>query len=261
MLRRLTFSCLLLTALLTVLGPVAKAQAARSQPDDYASDPFNPIIARDAWILIGQTEQRAGVPIGLLHAISLVESGKGIRGWMLPWPYTIGVNSPGKHAFLGAVSTLNELRRLRGLGFVRFDVRAGSIARSNLRYQEALDLVGANATQSSFAVEAQPFGRRFNNEAEAEAFALRMIGAGHTNLDIGMMQINWKVHGQHFGSVRDALNPVRNVNYAVTYLLEHHQTRDWWGSVGRYHSGTPFYANQYIKRVWSMYQRVHRIKA
>ncbi len=249
---------LLLFLFLTAAGH-AQGRDAQGR-DEYANDPFDPRIARDAWTLIGQTEQRAGVPLGLLHAMSLVESGKGIRGWMLPWPYTIGVNSAGKRSFLTASSALQDLRRLRGLGFVRFDVRAGSAYRASLTYQQALDYVGANARQSVFVIESQPFGRRFNNEAEAEAFVYRMFAGGHRNLDIGMMQVNWKVHGQHFGSVRQALDPQRNVNYAVTYLLQHRQTRDWWGSVGRYHSGTAFYANRYIKRVWAMYQRVHRLR-
>ena len=46
--------------------------------NEYANDPFDPEIARDSWLLIGQTEQAYGVPAGLLHAMSLVETGQGL---------------------------------------------------------------------------------------------------------------------------------------------------------------------------------------
>jgi hypothetical protein len=228
--------------------------------DDYQNDPFDPTVARDAWILISRAEAAYNIPPGLLHAISLVETGKGIRGWVLPWPYTIGVNGTGSKTVLGGTRARDQLATWRAVGFVRFDIRAPGVARYNVPASQASALLASVSENAPVVMEGRNYGRRFNTSVEAETFARRMFALGYTNLDIGMMQINWRVHGQHFASVSDALEPRRNLQYAVRYLLENRQTRDWWRSVGRYHSGTPVYANKYIKNVYAMYLRIHRVK-
>ncbi|RYG60780.1 MAG: hypothetical protein EON60_05875 [Alphaproteobacteria bacterium] len=226
---------------------------------DYENDPFNPVIARDAWVLISQAERANGIPAGLLHAMSLVETGKGIRGWVLPWPYTIGVNGTGVQKFASREEALTAFARYRSLGFVRFNLRAPGVSLSKAKPLDVAKALGGLPAQSAITLEGINFGRRFNNATEAETFLSRMFGAGYRNIDVGMMQINWKVHGSKFRNVREALDPNNNLNYAVRYLLEHRQTRDWWGSVGRYHSGTKVYANRYIRNVYNMYLRIHRV--
>lgn len=243
-------------AVVALFGLSVAAQA----DDDYRNDPFDPTIARDAWVLISQAEATYNIPPGLLHAISLVETGKGIRGWVLPWPYTVGVNGTGSKGVVGGAAALQTLSRWRGLGFVRFDVRAPGIAKYNIPAKQAEALLQSVSPNATVVMEGRNYARRFNSAAEASSFANRLISAGYRNLDIGMMQINWRVHGRHFASVGDVLEPSRNLAYAVRYLLENRQTRDWWGSVGRYHSGTAFYANRYIRNVYSMYLRIHRVK-
>lgn len=249
---------------LCVAGFLVPQVHAQSE-DEYARDPYNPIIARDAWLLIGRTEQSNGIPPGLLHAMALTETGQGIRGWMLPWPYTVGINSTGKRDYLKGQHALNDLAWMRKVGYVRYDVRAGTQVLAKVTYDQAVALINSRPNEGLYRLEPYPFGRRFNNVNEAEKFVYSRFALGHRNMDIGMMQINWRVHGQHFSSVREALEPNRNVQYAVTYLLEHRQSpkfgRDWWTSVGRYHSATPRYAKKYILNVWNMYQRIHRLKA
>lgn len=223
---------------------------------EYESDPFNAAIARESWSLIGRTEQMNGIPLGLLHAMSLTETGQGVAGWMMPWPYTVGVNSPGKKDYLKLQHALNDLAWYRKMGFTRYDVSVDGRARSGVRESEATALFNASPAAGLYSIKPQPFGRRFGSAAEARAFVDKMFAFGHKNLDLGLMQINWKVHGNHFGSVNDLFNPVINVNYAASYLLEHRQTRDWWGAVGRYHSGTPYYAKRYVTTVYKWYKRV-----
>ncbi|PIZ30676.1 MAG: hypothetical protein COY40_04165 [Alphaproteobacteria bacterium CG_4_10_14_0_8_um_filter_53_9] len=237
----------------SVLGGVAYGQ------EEYAADPYNPQIARESWELIGKTEKAYNVPPGLLHAMSLVESGKGIKGWLLPWPYTVCINSTGTKSYSSVASATQGLGSLSGLGFVRFDATINGKAYTGLKKADVQSKLAAVSAQSLVSLKPRPFSRRFENGAEAEKFVNRMFAMGHNNMDLGLMQINWKVHGKKLGSVHHAFNPTVNVNYAVNYLLEHRQTRDWWGSVGRYHSGTSYYANKYITRVWKMYQRVHRL--
>lgn len=226
---------------------------------DYESDPFNPIVARDAWLLISQAEKSYNIPPGLLHAMSLVETGQGIRGWVLPWPYTVGVNAPGARTYASVAEAQKGLAYYRALGFVRFNVRAAGASLANARGAEVETALAVVSPAAPVTLEPRNFARRFNNAVEAETYARRLIGFGYSNLDIGMMQVNWKVHGKHFQSVSQALEPTTNLRYAVNYLLEHRQTRDWWGSVGRYHSGTATFANRYIRNVYAMYLRIHRV--
>jgi hypothetical protein len=235
-----------------LLAPLARA-------NDYASDPFDPAIARDVWQMISRAEKDYGIPTGLLHAMSLVETGQGIRGWVLPWPYTVGVNSSGTYTAKTSKDALEHLISRRALGFVRFDVSVNGVYQSKLKGEAAAALLGKNPTATNIRITPQPFGRRFNNASEATTFVNRMFGQGYRNMDIGMMQINYRVHGNKFANVSSMFEPNTNVRYAVTYLLEHRQSRDWWGSVGRYHSGTAVYANKYIKNVYNMYKRIHRI--
>ena len=248
-LSRVLLACICLSA-------AVMAQPARA---DYENDPFDPLIARDAWMLIAQAERSNGIPAGLLHAMSLVETGKGIRGWVLPWPYTIGVNGTGVQKFATREEAMAAFTRYRNLGFVRFNVTALGVRLNKAKPLDVAAALGSVPAGSPVTLEGINYGRRFNSEREAAAFLRRMFSAGYRNVDVGMMQINWRVHSQHFASIEEALNPDTNLNYAVRYLLEHRQTRDWWGSVGRYHSGTSRYANKYIRNVYNMYLRIHRV--
>lgn len=242
-----------LVLLCLVLGTPGHAQS------EYASDPFDPEVAKDAWTLISNAEKAYDIPPGLLHAMSLVETGQGVRGWVLPWPYTVGVNSPGSHSYAGRAAAVAAYSKWRNLGFVRFDIRAPGVVKYNVSAKDAQAVLLSLSESAPVVMEARNFGRRFKSADEATAFATRMIVSGYNNLDLGMMQVNWKVHGKHFSSVRSAFTPTHNLQYAVSYLLQHRQTRDWWGSVGRYHSGTAKFANKYIKNVYSMYLRIHRV--
>jgi hypothetical protein len=245
---------------LLVLAMPMPVLASSSDPD-YANDPFDPIIARDAWVLIAQAERQNNIPAGLLHAMSLVETGKGIRGWVLPWPYTVGVNGTGTQTFTSRDAAMAAFTRNRSLGFVNFNLRAPGVNLHNAKGMQVATALGSLPAIVPVTLEGTNYGRRFNSAEDAQSFLNRMFAMGYKNMDVGMMQINWKVHGKHFANVREALDPHNNVAYAVQYLLEHRQTRDWWGSVGRYHSGTSYYANKYIRSVYAMYLRIHRVSA
>ncbi len=240
-----------------VVGQLAASHGYASE--DYASDPFNPVVARDAWYLISKAESAYNIPTGLLHAMSLVETGRGVRGWMLPWPYTVGVNGTGTKSFNAPEAATQQFVRWRALGFTRYNVSINGICGSNLKATEvAARLATVKSPMAAISLEGKNFARRFNSAAETEMFLSRLFANGYNNVDVGMMQINWRVHGRHFRSVAEVLEPRANLRYAVNYLLAHRQTRDWWGSVGRYHSGTAVYANRYVKNVYNMYMRIHR---
>lgn len=221
---------------------------------------FDQSLARDAWATVAQIEQDNGIPYGLLHAVSLVESGKGLAGKMLPWPYTAGVNRSRLTQHDNAAAAVQRINYLRTLGFSRFNIVIDGQDTNKLSAAVAKAKIQAvAATAQQFKVRGRNFAKRFRNKASAVAFVEKLIQHGHKNVDIGLMQVNWMYHGKNFSNVAEAFEPRHNAGYAVKYLKQHKQTRGWWASVGRYHSGTKKHAKRYIKNVWAMYRRIHRL--
>lgn len=216
-------------------------------------------IAYDAWKVIHQFEVQEGIPRGLLHSMSLVETGLGMDGRYLPWPYTLNINQSEKYTFSDAESAVEKLKLLSNLGYERFNVTVDGHKADNLIVGRAKDWLTATKGKMLTLV-ARNISKRYPNKASALMAAKRLVNNGNRNFDIGLMQVNWYWHGKHFASLDEALDPYPNVAYAVSYLRKHHETMDWWDSVGRYHSGKQVYANKYVASVWDMYQRVHRLK-
>src|SRR5690606_472075 len=97
-----------------------------------------------AWEVLGRLEIEKGMPKGLLHAISLVETGLGVDGHYLPWPYTINVNSCPWFKGLNEAQVVLRLDALRKMGCRGFDVRVdGKLTRklSYSRMKKHLDTV------------------------------------------------------------------------------------------------------------------------
>lgn len=216
-------------------------------------------IAMAAWQALHDVESENGIPHGLLHSISLVETGQGQNGQILPWPYTVNVNTtPTKTGT--AYKALLDLNHLRGLGFGHFNITLGSGKKfDRMAASAAEELLKRTPEDETIKLQGAQFSKRFENKWAAVFFANRMIAAGYNSIDVGLMQVNWKYHSHAFENIAAAFDPYINARYAVSYLLEHRQENDWWGSVGRYHSKTPKYATRYVKNVWAMYQKVHRL--
>lgn len=214
--------------------------------------------AYSAWYALSRVEQQHGIPHGLLHSMSLVETGQGLKGKMLPWPYTINVNTTKFYTLPSGTDTLRQLDELRRVGFRRFDVRMGQITEENLDASSVEKKV--IYYKGEVQLRARGFAKRFSSAEQAVSSVKNLFQLGHENVDVGLMQVNWYYHGGNFASLEDAFDPVSNVSYAVKYLQKHRETRDWWRSVGRYHSGTPEHAQRYIRNVWDMYQLVHRMR-
>lgn len=216
-------------------------------------------IAMNAWKALHDVESENGIPFGLLHSISLVETGQGMQGQILPWPYTANVNSTSVKKE-GAYKALLDVRHMSGLGFQKFNITLSNGKKFNrVDGKTAEELLGREPEDAKVQLQGAQFAKRFDNKWAAVFFVNRMIAAGYNSIDIGLMQVNWKYHSKAFANVAEAFDPYINARYAVSYLLEHRQDHDWWASVGRYHSKTPKYADRYVKNVWAMYQKVHRL--
>jgi len=83
-------------------------------------------------------------------------------------------------------------------------------------------------------------GRGVHSDTLAEAmtrFAAARAEGAHF-IDVGCMQINVHFHGNHFGSVADMFNPMRNVDYAASFLKTlKAETGAWTLAVARYNAG------------------------
>ncbi|WP_109575585.1 transglycosylase SLT domain-containing protein [Aminobacter sp. AP02] len=76
------------------------------------------------------------------------------------------------------------------------------------------------------------------NAAEALAAFEAARSEGKTLIDLGCMQINHRYHAAEFRSVRDMLDPRRNVDYAARFLVSLHSRHESWSmAVARYHAG------------------------
>lgn len=220
--------------------------------------PYHEATARDAWRQVSAIEKMNDIPRGLLHAMALVETGQGLEGVMLPWPYTVGINPTPTRTFNTAASALNQLDIWSSQGFARYDVTINGQKYTRQTLTRAQQRVSADGVKT-VKLKACQIGRRFESADEAARYAQTLVRNGNRNLDIGLMQVNWRYHSSGFTGLREAFDPVANATYAVSYLRKHKETRDWWHSVGRYHSGTKKHAHSYIQRVYAMYRKVHRL--
>lgn len=74
------------------------------------------------------------------------------------------------------------------------------------------------------------------------------------SVDIGLMQINWKFHGEHFDSMEELFDPATNLDYAARFLsLLLKQHGDLETAVAHYHSSTPEYQAIYLKNFRRVY--------
>lgn len=101
-------------------------------------------------------------------------------------------------------------------------------------------------------------GRAFyyRSREEASSALRKFLKAGHSP-DVGLMQVNWRYHGEKLGDPSQALDPWLNLRAGALILREAYEaTGDWWQAVGRYHSATPRLAEAYRKRVARWQRRI-----
>ncbi len=88
------------------------------------------------------------------------------------------------------------------------------------------------------------------SKEQAEKIVRSLLKQGQTNIDLGMMQINWRWHGQHFHSINEMLEPKHNIEYAAKLLTQLYQQHDSWSKAVRfYHSAKPEYYQLYAKKI------------
>lgn len=89
------------------------------------------------------------------------------------------------------------------------------------------------------------------SQEEAKQIIKEYLAKGITNIDIGIMQINWRWHAKEFDqNIDNMLNPSQNIIYAAELLKSlHAKHQSWQKAVRYYHSAKDEYHRKYSKAV------------
>lgn len=85
---------------------------------------------------------------------------------------------------------------------------------------------------------------------EAKKLVQTALDSGLTNIDIGVMQLNYRWHSKQFTSVDEMLTPEKNIEYAASLLAGLKNTHgSWQEAVRYYHSAKPEHNTRYSRKV------------
>ena len=86
--------------------------------------------------------------------------------------------------------------------------------------------------------------------SDAKSIIQRKLEEGITNIDIGVMQLNYRWHGKKFADLDEMLHPANNIAYAAKMLKAlKDQYGNWQLAIRYYHSYTPVYNMAYSRKV------------
>lgn len=101
-----------------------------------------------------------------------------------------------------------------------------------------------------WTINADGTGAWYDTEEEAVAAANAHLNDGTASFDVGCFQLNVRWHGSKFADLADMFDPVRNADYAASFLTElHNESGDWSEAVSAYHSRTASRAEAYLERI------------
>src|SRR4051794_7016161 len=85
----------------------------------------------------------------------------------------------------------------------------------------------------------------------------RLLAEGHSNIDVGCMQVNLKYHPVAFANLEAAFDPVQNVEYGARFLVAlRDETNSWNRAVERYHSADPILGPDYRASVFDRWDEI-----
>lgn len=128
------------------------------------------------------------------------------------------------------------------------------IAKAEVVYKIPSGLLSAIAKVESdikeFAVNVGGKATYATSLAEAVSVANAQINAGKKNIDLGVMQLNYRWHGSQFSSLEEMLTPKKNIAYAASLLSSlYKQHGNWQLAIRHYHSANPKYSSKYSRKV------------
>ena len=109
-----------------------------------------------------------------------------------------------------------------------------------------------------WSINVQGKGYIFPTKEKAVQAAHFLVRSGHTNFDMGCMQINYRHHGSAFKSLNDAFSPQQNVEYAGQFLKSlFDKNKSWEIAKAHYHSGNPEFYIPYLKLVANHFEKLN----
>lgn len=102
----------------------------------------------------------------------------------------------------------------------------------------------------------------FESREEAYHHIMGLIKAGISSIDIGLTQVNWKYHSEHFKSPWDALQPSKNIQVCNTILTAlHARLGDWGKTIKCYHNCVdPVRGTKYLESFARQYDEIANLK-
>ncbi|HCU07072.1 MAG TPA: hypothetical protein DIC42_05805 [Holosporales bacterium] len=108
-----------------------------------------------------------------------------------------------------------------------------------------------------WSINVQGKGYIFPTKEKAVQAAEFLVRSGHTNFDMGCMQINYRHHGSAFKTLHDAFSPQQNVDYAGQFLKSlFDKNKSWKVAQAHYHSGNPEFYVPYLKLVEKHFKKL-----
>lgn len=90
----------------------------------------------------------------------------------------------------------------------------------------------------------------FADVASTKKYLQNKINQGANNIDIGVMQINYRWHGEKFHDLTEMLDPELNITYGAKLLKRlKEQHGNWRKAACYYHSATPWHHRKYSRKV------------
>mgnify|MGYP005993240693 FL=1 len=110
-----------------------------------------------------------------------------------------------------------------------------------------------------WTVMAEGRGRYLPSKEAAIAEVQALKAKGITNIDVGCMQVNLYYHGSNFDDLNEAFDPVHNVAYATSFLMDlRHKRNSWTRAVKEYHSTNRERQQLYQDRVMTMWDALKK---
>jgi len=89
-----------------------------------------------------------------------------------------------------------------------------------------------------------------SNSREASSLIASARKVGISNIDVGIMQLNYRWHASGFASMQEMLNPQKNIEYAALFLVRLKKQHGTWHKALRYyHSAKPEHHRKYSRKV------------
>ena len=220
---------------------------------------FDQSVSKDSLRTLKRMEYKEGIPNGLLHSISLVETNIGQTGKYMPWPFTIRLNRYKGKMVHNIDDAFDELEFLIDLGYQNFDIYIGEERFYSLSAVSAEEILLGNTSAKSIKISSRSLIKYFGTKKEASVFLNSLVKNKWHDFKVGIMQIPYRDLAE-FKDITESLNAYENIQIMVGKLKGIRMKYTWWEAVGFYHSKNEAKSKRYVKNVWSMYQRVHKIK-